>query len=46
MTERFLRAIDHPATTIIGHLTGRLLLDREGYELDHEAVFEMAAKSA
>jgi len=44
MTERFLRAIDHPATTIIGHLTGRLLLDREGYELDHEAVFEMAAK--
>ena len=44
MTERFLRAIEHPATTIIGHLTGRLLLDREGYELDHEAIFEAAAK--
>ena len=44
MTERFLRAIEHPATTIIGHLTGRLLLDREGYELDHEALFEAAAK--
>ena len=44
MTERFLRAIEHPATTIIGHLTGRLLLDREGYELDHEALFEAAAE--
>ncbi len=44
MTERFLRAIEHPATTIIGHLTGRLLLDREGYELDHEAIFAAAAQ--
>lgn len=31
MTQRIIRAIEHPATTMIGHLTGRLLLSREGY---------------
>ncbi len=44
MTQRFVRAIEHPATTIIGHLTGRLLLDREGYDLDFEAIFAAAAQ--
>lgn len=33
-TERVLRAMDHPAFTILGHATGRLLLNRSGYDLD------------
>lgn len=33
-TERVLRAMDHPAFTIMGHATGRLILKRTGYELD------------
>lgn len=44
MTARILRAIDHPATRFIGHLTGRLLLGRSGYELDFERIFERAAQ--
>ena len=39
-TERVLRAILNPHTTILGHPTGRLLLSREGYPLDWEAIFE------
>ncbi len=37
-TERLIRAIEHPCTTILGHMTGRLLLIREGYPVDHRAV--------
>lgn len=43
-TERIIRAIEHPCTTILGHPTGRLLLSREGYPLDWDAVFEACAK--
>ncbi|MDX1913753.1 MAG: PHP domain-containing protein [Saprospiraceae bacterium] len=43
-TERVLRAIAHPATTILGHPTGRLLLSREGYPLDWDAVFDACAR--
>jgi DNA polymerase (family 10) len=43
-TERVVRAIEHPCTTILGHPTGRLLLSREGYPLDWDAVFEACAK--
>lgn len=43
-TERIVRAIEHPCTTILGHPTGRLLLSREGYPLDWDAVFEACAK--
>ena len=43
-TERVVRAIGHPSTTILGHPTGRLLLSREGYPLDWDAVFEACAK--
>lgn len=39
-TERIVRAIEHPKTTILGHPTGRLLLSREGYPLDWEAIFD------
>jgi DNA polymerase (family 10) len=34
MTERVITAIRHPAVTILGHPTGRLLLSREGYQLN------------
>lgn len=44
MTERFLRAIDHPATRMIGHPTGRLLLRRGESELDMEAIIHHAAE--
>ncbi len=44
MTARIIRAIEHPATTIIGHLTGRLLLDREGYDVDIDAIIAAAAR--
>ncbi len=44
MTERICRAIAHPATNILGHPTGRLLLEREPYQLDMERVLESAAK--
>lgn len=43
MTERVLRALDDPHLTILGHPTGRLLLSREPYALDVEAVLEKAA---
>lgn len=39
-TERVIRAIENPCTTILGHPTGRLLLSREGYPLDWDAVLE------
>jgi DNA polymerase (family 10) len=43
-TERIVRAIENPYTTIIGHPTGRLLLSRQGYPLDWDAVFEACAR--
>ncbi len=43
-TERVLKAIQNPYTTILGHPTGRLLLGREGYPLDWEAIFDACAK--
>jgi DNA polymerase (family 10) len=43
-TARMLRAVAHPAVTIIGHPTGRLLLERAGYTLDIEALIEAAAR--
>lgn len=42
-TERLLRAIEHPATNILGHMTGRLLLSRPGYPIDHQAIIEACA---
>jgi DNA polymerase (family 10) len=43
MTERILAAMDDPHVTFIGHLTGRLLLSREGYSVDFDRIFEKAA---
>ncbi|WP_163387097.1 helix-hairpin-helix domain-containing protein [Cyclobacterium jeungdonense] len=42
-TERLIRAIQNPHTTILGHPTGRLLLRREGYPIDHRAVIDACA---
>lgn len=43
-TRRMLRAISNPYVDIIGHPTGRILLGREGYTLDVEAVIDAAAE--
>ena len=43
-TERVLRAVANPHTTILGHMTGRMLLRREGYELDVERVLAGCAE--
>ena len=45
MTDRVLRAIENPNTSIIGHPTGRLLLRREGFSFDLDKVFTAAAKA-
>ncbi len=44
MTRRLLNALDDPHVTFLGHPTGRLLLRREGYPLDLEAVLDRAAE--
>lgn len=38
--QRILKALEHPYTRILGHPTGRLLLSREGYPIDHEKVID------
>ncbi len=43
-TERLLRAIANPFCTMLGHPTGRLLLRREGYPIDYEAVINACAE--
>lgn len=42
-TDRLLRAIENPYTTILGHPTGRLLLRREGYPIDHKTIIDACA---
>ncbi len=42
-TARLLKAIENPYTTILGHPTGRLLLAREGYPIDHKKVIDACA---
>jgi DNA polymerase (family 10) len=44
MTRRIVRAVSHPRVTMLGHATGRLLLKRDGYKVDLEAVLQAAAK--
>jgi DNA polymerase (family 10) len=45
MTERLLKAVGNPNTSIIGHPTGRLLLRRDAYQYDLDAVLSAAAKN-
>lgn len=42
-TQRLLKAIENPYTTILGHPTGRLLLRREGYPIDHQKIIDACA---
>jgi DNA polymerase (family 10) len=44
MMERFKKAIAHPATRIVGHPTGRLLLKRDGSDLNMNELIALAAK--
>jgi len=44
MTERLLKAIGNPNTSIIGHPTGRLQLRRDAYQFDMDAILLAAAK--
>ncbi len=44
MTDRFLRALESPSLRIMGHLTGRLLLNREPFTFDFERVVDQAVK--
>ena len=42
-TARLIRAIENPHTTILGHPTGRLLLSRPGYPIDHKKIINACA---
>ena len=44
MTERLLKAVANPNTSLIGHPTGRLLLRRDAYQFDVDAVLKAAAQ--
>ena len=44
-TARLIGAAQNPYVHILGHLTGRLLLEREPYKLDHRAVIEACAET-
>ncbi|KEO74461.1 helix-hairpin-helix domain-containing protein [Anditalea andensis] len=42
-TTRLIKAIENPYTTMLGHPTGRLLLRRDGYPIDHKAIIDACA---
>lgn len=43
-TARIIKAIENPYTTILGHMTGRLLLARAGYPVNHAQIIDACAK--
>lgn len=45
MTRRICRAMEHPHVTMLGHLTGRLLLKREPYAVNHAMIIDCAAET-
>jgi len=45
MTDRFLKAVDNPNVSLIGHPTGRILLRRDAYQLDIDAILKASAKN-
>ncbi|MEM9399805.1 MAG: DNA polymerase/3'-5' exonuclease PolX [Verrucomicrobiota bacterium] len=45
MTKRIIRALENPYVTILGHLTGRLLLRREAYALNIPKIIDAAAQT-
>lgn len=44
-TQRLITAIENPYTTILGHATGRLLLRREGYPINHKKIIDACAEN-
>jgi DNA polymerase (family 10) len=42
-TQRLIKAIENPYTTFLGHPTGRLLLRRKGYPIDHSKIIDACA---
>ena len=40
---RLIKAIENPYCTILGHMTGRLLLSRKGYPVDHKRIIDACA---
>jgi DNA polymerase (family 10) len=45
MTQRLLRALENPYVSLLGHPTGRILLRRDGYRFDMDAVLKAAARN-
>jgi len=45
MTQRILKAMDNKYLNIIGHISGRMINEREAYEVDYEKVFDRAART-
>jgi DNA polymerase (family 10) len=45
MTQRIIRAMENPHVTMIGHLTGRLLLKRDSYAVNHSKIIDCAAET-
>ena len=45
MTERIIKAASNPHVHMIGHLTGRLLLSREAYKVNHQEIIDTCAKT-
>ena len=43
-TDRIVKAVENPRTTILGHVTGRQLLRRPGYEVDMERILRACAQ--
>ncbi len=41
--QRLITAIENPYTSILGHMTGRLLLSRKGYPIDHKKIIDACA---
>ena len=41
---RLIKAINNPYTTILGHMTGRLLLSRKGYPVDHKRIIDICSE--
>jgi len=43
MTKRIIRAVEHPCSTMLAHPTGRVLLTRDGYQVDLNAILDACA---
>lgn len=45
MTKRIIKAIENPQVHMLGHMTGRLLLEREAYAVNQQAVIDACAET-